>query len=169
MSWPARAEHQTSAPWPAIRPVRRAAWMPPRPARPALSPWMPPSPAPAPACLRSGNSPPSTPAHIRCPDCQSTPAMYALLPARWQSSRATSGVSFVPAGRVISCKVFATSLSESTFRKGDCRRETLSAVFSVSSKIASPVLLAKSARTIVSFSVSACALWEIQSPLTENR
>ena len=24
--------------------------------------------------------------------------MYALLPARWQSSRATSGVSFVPAG-----------------------------------------------------------------------
>jgi hypothetical protein len=34
-----------------------------------------------------------------------------LLPARWQSSRATSGVSFVPAGRVISCRVFATSLS----------------------------------------------------------
>jgi hypothetical protein len=26
-------------------------------------------------------------------------------------------VSFVPAGRVIICKVFATSLSESTFRK----------------------------------------------------
>ena len=59
-----------------------------------------------------------------------------MLPARWQSSRATSGVSFVLAGRVISCKVFATSLSGSTLRKGDCRRETLSAVFSVSSKIA---------------------------------
>ena len=47
-----------------------------------------------------------------------------------------------------------TWLSGSTFRKGDCRREMLSAVFSVSSKIASPVLLAKSARTIVSLSVS---------------
>ena len=48
--------------------------------------------------------------------------------------------------------------SESTFRNGDCRRETLSAVFSVSSNTASPVLLAKSARTMVSFSVSVLGL-----------
>ncbi len=66
----------------------------------------------------------------------------------------------MPTGRVICCNVLATSLSESTFKKGDCRRETLSAVFSVSSNTASPVLLAKSARTMVSFSVSACALPE---------
>ena len=54
-------------------------------------------------------------------------------------------------------KVLATSLSGSTFRKGDCRRETLSAVFSVSSNTASPVLLSKSERTMVSFSVNAVA------------
>jgi hypothetical protein len=41
-------------------------------------------------------------------------------------------------------RVFATSLSESIFRKGDCRREKLSAVFSASSNTASPVLLEKS-------------------------
>jgi hypothetical protein len=75
-----------------------------------------------------------------------------LLPARWQSSLATSGVSFVSAGRVISCKVIETSLLESRLRKGDCRREMLRPVFSVSSNIASPVLLAKSARTMVSLS-----------------
>ncbi len=40
------------------------------------------------------------------------PAMYALLPARMQSSRATSGVSFVLTGRVISFSVAATLLSE---------------------------------------------------------
>src|ERR1035438_2331985 len=80
-------------------------------------------------------------------------------PARRQSSRATAGVSFVLAGRVISCKVFATSPSESTFKKGDCRKETLSAVFSVSSNTGSPVLLAKSARTMESFSVKRCVAW----------
>ena len=42
-----------------------------------------------------------------------------MLPARWQSSRVTSGVSFVPAGRDINFKVAATLLSESTFRNGD--------------------------------------------------
>jgi hypothetical protein len=72
------------------------------------------------------------------------PAMYALLPARWQSSRVTSGVSFVLAGRDINFKVAATLFSGSTFRNGDWLRATLSAVFSVSSKTASPVLLAKS-------------------------
>jgi hypothetical protein len=41
----------------------------------------------------------------------------------------------VPAGRVISFKVFSTSLSESKFRKGDCRREMLSPVFRVSSNM----------------------------------
>src|SRR2546427_7139657 len=42
-SWPVRAERQISAPWPAIRPIRCAAWLLPSPARPAPSPWMPPS------------------------------------------------------------------------------------------------------------------------------
>src|SRR5208282_421106 len=71
------------------------------------------------------------------------PAIYALLPARWQSSRATSGASLVSGGRVISCNVLATLLSESTFRNGDWFRETSSAVLSVSSKTGSPVLLSK--------------------------
>jgi hypothetical protein len=49
----------------------------------------------------------------------------------------------------ICCRIFATSLSESTFRKGDWRREMLSAVLSVSSKTESPVLFSKSARDFV--------------------
>src|SRR5208283_5769407 len=70
------------------------------------------------------------------------PEIYALLWARWQTSRVTSGVSRVLAGRVISLRVSTTLSSERRFRKGDCRRETVRAVFSVSSKTASPVLLA---------------------------
>ncbi len=81
------------------------------------------------------------------------------LPARWQTSRATSGRSFASAGRVINFNVAATLFSESTFRNGDWFRETLSAVFSVSSKTGSPVSLLKSARTMVSFSVRRCVVW----------
>src|SRR5208282_4539454 len=55
------------------------------------------------------------------------PARKALLLARWQSSRATSGVSFVPAGRDIICKVAATLFYGSTLRNGDWLRATLSA------------------------------------------
>jgi hypothetical protein len=67
---------------------------------------------------------------------------------RRESSRATSGVSFVLVGRDICRRVLATTLSRSTFRKGDCRRETLSGVLSVSSKIASPVLYAGKHRLV---------------------
>src|SRR5271156_3968269 len=59
----------------------------------------------------------------------------------------------MPAGRDINFKVAAILFSGSTFRNGDWLRETLSAVFSVSSNTASPVLLAKSARTMVALSV----------------
>jgi hypothetical protein len=51
-----------------------------------------------------------------------------------------------------------TFLSESTFKKGDCSSSTASACFKASSKTVSPVLLSKSANTIVSFSVSGAAL-----------
>jgi len=47
-------------------------------------------------------------------------------PLRW--------FSFVSARRVIMCNVLETSISESTFRKGDCRKETLRAVFNASSR-----------------------------------
>src|ERR1035438_10634080 len=47
------------------------------------------------------------------------PATYPLLPARWQTSRAKSGVSFVLVGRVICCKVSATPLSESILRSAE--------------------------------------------------
>jgi hypothetical protein len=67
------------------------------------------------------------------------PAMYALLPARWHSSRATSGVSFVSAGRVISRNVAARVLSGRRFRNGDCRSETPSAVFRVENRVAGAV------------------------------
>jgi len=56
-------------------------------------------------------------------------------------------------GRAINFKVAAVLFSGSTFRNGDWFKETLSAVLSVSSNTASPVLLAKSARVTVSFSV----------------
>jgi hypothetical protein len=66
-------------------------------------------------------------------------------------------VSFVPAGRDINFKVAATLLSGSTFRNGDWLSATLSACLRVSSKIASPVVLEKSVRTMVSFSVNVAA------------
>src|SRR5579863_4283395 len=47
------------------------------------------------------------------------PAMYALLPARWQISRATSGLIFVSAERAISRSVVRTLVSDRVFRKGD--------------------------------------------------
>jgi hypothetical protein len=56
----------------------------------------------------------------------------------------------------MSFNVAATLFSESTFRNGDWFRETPSAVLSVSSNTGSPVLLAKSARTMVSLSVRPC-------------
>ena len=56
------------------------------------------------------------------------PSMYALLPARWHKSRATSVVSFVFAGRVISFSVSLTLLSDSTFRKGDWFNPTVKPV-----------------------------------------
>ncbi len=89
------------------------------------------------------------------------PAMYALLPARWQSSRATSGVSVVLAGRVHQlqrCRHFV--VGQHIQRTATGSDATLSAVLSVSSKTASPVLLSKSARTMVSLSVKGLARCE---------
>src|SRR5580693_10140710 len=55
-----------------------------------------------------------------------------------------SGVSAVSAGRVISFKTVSTLLSERTLRNGDWPNAKLNACSSVSSKMASPVLLLKS-------------------------
>src|SRR5215469_4308410 len=65
------------------------------------------------------------------------------------------------------CRVVAISLSDSTLKKGDCRRERLRATFRESSKVVSPVLLIKSARTMVSSGVNAeRARRECQTPTT---
>ena len=79
--------------------------------------------------------------------------MYALPSARWQRSRATSGVSLVFAGLAISLSVARVLASDRMFRNGDCPSCAEIACFKVSSKTASPVVLLKSASTTVSCSV----------------
>ena len=88
------------------------------------------------------------------PRLEIEPASMALLPTRWHSSRATSPVTACSGERPIRRSVAVTFRSERMFRNGDCPRSTASACFSVSSNTGSPVLLAKSASTMLSFSVS---------------
>ena len=73
---------------------------------------------------------------------------------RTQISLASSGVSRVSAGWPISPNVFWIRWSETRLRKGDCSSCTANPWRSVPSNTGSPVVLAKSARTIVSLSVS---------------
>src|ERR1700677_2794305 len=61
----------------------------------------------------------STPITYWLPRLAIEPAMYALLPARWQRSRARSGVSFVPAGLAISLSVARVLVSDRIFKNGD--------------------------------------------------
>ena len=91
------------------------------------------------------------------------PTSMALLPTRWQMSRARSDV----IRSVAACPHHVQSfvdllLGHNAQKSGDRSSCTASACLSASSKTASPVLLTKSARTIVSFSVSACAFVERQ-------
>ncbi len=62
-----------------------------------------------------------------------------------------------PGERVICRSVWRILSSERMFRKGDCPRSTARACLSVSSNTESPVVLAKSASTMVSFSVKGAA------------
>src|ERR1700745_239104 len=88
------------------------------------------------------------------PKLEIEPASIALLPVRWHNSRVRSWVSLSLAGLPINRRVSWTFCAGRTLRKGDCDSCTDRACFKASSKTASPVVLVKSARTIVSFSVS---------------
>src|ERR1051326_1213060 len=85
------------------------------------------------------------------------PHTTALLPVRKQSSLAVSGVNDsspeCPIRRRVSC-FFAWGR---ILRKGDCSSWTVSAWFSASLKTGSGVELMKSASTIVSDGIRACA------------
>src|SRR5712692_10670858 len=81
----------------------------------------------------------------------------ALAPSRMQISRATSLLRRASGGRPMKRRASRTRDSGNRFRYGDCSSCTASACFKVPSNTASPVVLAKSARTTVSFSVSALA------------
>ena len=88
------------------------------------------------------------------PICAIEPSMTALLPVRWQISCEISGVSFASAGCPIRRKVRWMACSGTMLRKGDCSSCTVSPCRRVPPNTASPVLLTRSARTIVSLSVS---------------
>jgi hypothetical protein len=77
---------------------------------------------------RFGNSRLLVPARIRYQDWQWNP-QHKPCCSPLTKLAGHFGVSFVSAGRVIICNSLATSISESTFRKDDCRKETLRAVF----------------------------------------
>ena len=128
-------------------------WRRPGPERPAPSPWTQPSPGPRRACRQSGSSRPSIPAHTRCPGCQSLRQCRPCCPPADTDRAASSGVSFASGGTRHQLQsphyfTFGEQIQERRLPQRDAR-----AVFRVSSKIASPVLLAKSATTMVSFSV----------------
>ena len=94
------------------------------------------------------------------PICAIDPSRAAALPVRWQSSRAIVGVSLASGFCPIICRVCWICWSGIMLRKGDCSSWTESPWRSVPSNTASPVVLVKSARMIVSLSVSAWALRE---------
>ena len=84
-----------------------------------------------------------------------SPSMTALMPWRWQISRATPEVTGVSGGRLMNASVSRTRWSATTLRKGDSSSLTASACLSVPSNIESPVVLPKSAIRILSLSASA--------------
>ena len=88
------------------------------------------------------------------PSLEIDPAISALLPSRWQISLARSDVTRVSGGRFMYFSVSRTFGSGTIFRKGDWSRSTARASLSVPSKTLSPVVLVKSANTILSCSVS---------------
>ena len=88
------------------------------------------------------------------PRLASEPSRTAALAVRSQISRAISGVSRVSAGLPISLSTCWMRSSEMRLRNGDCSSCTARPCLSVPSNTASPVVLLKSARTIVSLSVS---------------
>ena len=94
------------------------------------------------------------------PRLEIEPSMVAALAVRWQTSWANSRVSLASLGCAIRASVCATRSSESKFRNGDCSSCADSPCRSVPSKTGSPVVLVKSARTMVSLSVSAWTLRE---------
>ncbi len=84
--------------------------------------------------------------------------MVAALAVRWQTSRAKSGVSDAWFGWLISDSVCAMRSSEIRLRNGDCSSCAERPCLSVPSNTGSPVVLVKSARTMVSVAPSACAV-----------
>ena len=85
------------------------------------------------------------------------PESIALLPMRRHKSRAKSEVRRASGDRPIKASVVWTRAGGTTRKNGDWSRSTASACFNVPSNTASPVVLANSARTTVSFSVSLAA------------
>src|ERR1035441_4175648 len=85
------------------------------------------------------------------------PASTAFAPSRKPISRATSFVMRSPGWRPMKRRASRTRDSGRIFRNGDCSSWTANACFRVPSKTGSPVVLTKSARTTVSFSVRALA------------
>ena len=97
------------------------------------------------------------------------PSRTAALAVRSQISRASSGVSRASAGRPIRPSAFWIRSSETRLRKGDCSSCIANPWRSVPSNTGSPVVLVKSARTIVSLSVSLWCAVKIEVPCDDER
>ena len=103
---------------------------------------------------RTGNVLARNPTTYWVPRLSIEPSRTAALAVRSQISRASSGVSRASAGRLIRPSVFWIRSSETRLRKGDCSSCIANPWRSVPSNTGSPVVFVKSARTIVSLSVS---------------
>src|ERR1700722_3456234 len=88
------------------------------------------------------------------PRLEIEPSMVAALAVRWQTSRARRLVKRASLACAMRERVWAIFSSERRFRKGDCSSWEARPWRSAPSKTGSPVVLLKSARTMVSLSVS---------------
>ncbi len=102
----------------------------------------------------SGSSSPRSHRTYWLPRLAIDPSSTAVLPVRWHTSNATDGVRARSAGCPISPSTCWMRSSLTRLRNGDCSSCTVKPCRSVSLKTGSFVLLAKSARTILSRSVS---------------
>src|ERR1035438_8218877 len=90
------------------------------------------------------------------------PSIVAAAPSRTQMSCAIWFVIWLAGATLINRRSCCTCSSSMIFRKGDCSSCSESPCRSVPSNTVSPVVFVKSARTMVSLSVSACA-WRVKN------
>ena len=124
--------------------------------------FSPPAPAPRRGRLRCGSSWRASPTRTGFRGWQSSlPGRRRWRFARRFPARAPESAAHPPAGPSDRASVWMRS-SETRLRKGDCSSCTANPWRSVPSNTGSPVVFVKSARTIVSLSVSLGVRWKVE-------